>query len=158
MGKFKEFDIRLDAAKQVVANLMLQYGHSVDRMDVVGSSYIVDRTDSDIDVLVLLNQRACMGLEQLVFDGWGYGGSVGVDADGKWMSWKKHTLEAGEVNILVTYDETYFHAWMTSAEVCRYLHLRGIVVPREERVAIHNIIMDDSTAEYETDPPVGRRA
>lgn len=154
MGKFKDFDIRLDAAKTVVANLLKQYDHSVDRMDVVGSSYITDRTDSDIDVLVLLKTTPCSSLGRLAFDGWQYGGSVGV-SDDNWMSWNRHTLEAGEVNMLLTYDETYYNAWLTSAEVCRYLHLRGIVVPRAERVSIHNIIMDDSTAEYEVNPIKG---
>lgn len=154
MGKFKEFDIRIHAAKRVVATLLIQHGLEVERMDVVGSSYITDRTDSDIDVLVLLKTTPCSSLDQLAFNGWDYGGSVGVEGD-KWMSWKKHTLEAGDVNLLATYDEEYFNAWLTSAEVCRYLHLRGIVVPRAERVAIHNIIMDDSTAEYENDPVKG---
>ena len=152
MGKLKEFDIRLQSAKQIVATTLAQYGLGFERMDVVGSSYIIDRTDSDIDVLVELKLTPAGNvLGQLVFAGWEYGGSVGAGDAGKWMSWKKHTLEAGIVNMLVTYDETYFNAWMTSAEVCRYLHLRGIKIPREERVAIHSIIMDDSTADYENE-------
>ena len=53
--------------------------------------------------------------------------------------------------MLVTTDETYFNAWLTSAEVCRLLHLRGILVPRDVRVGIHSIIMDDSTADYENE-------
>lgn len=156
MGYFKDLGVRIGEAKDKVRDALRREGLTAQRMELVGSSYITDKTDSDLDILCYVpisTYQPSVGCMQ--FTGWAYGGSVGEGGEDTWGSWKHYFPGIGEVNILVTTDETYFNAWLTSAEVCRYLHLRGIVVPRAERVSIHNIIMDDSTADYEVNPVKG---
>jgi len=152
MGYMKDLGVRIGEAKEVVREALRREGHKPERMEVVGSSYITDKTNGDLDILVYVNQgEFSIGVGSMAFTGWTYGGSVGEDGEDNWGSWKKHVDGVGEVNMLVTTDETYFNAWLTSAEVCRLLHLRGILVPRDVRVGIHSIIMDDSTADYENE-------
>lgn len=150
MGYFKELDARIKLAQEAVADAIRVEGHTLVKTDLVGSTYITDKQDSDLDILCLV--KSITDVDSMAFGGWAYGGSVGEGGDGGggvWGSWKKHISGAGEVNMLVVTDESYFNAWLTSAEVCRYLHLRGIVVPRVDRVSIHNIIMDDASADLE---------
>ncbi len=154
MGYFKSLDTRIAEAKQVVHLALAREGYVVDRMNCVGSSYIVDRMNGDIDILAYVPQSEhSVGVGDMAFSnrGWSYGGSVGIDGADNWGSWKKHVEGIGEINMLVTTNEAYFNAWLTSAEVCRYLHLQGVTVDRAQRVAIHRIIMEDSTAEYENE-------
>jgi hypothetical protein len=148
----KDLDLRINEATAIVHEALRRKYMTPKRTALVGSSYITDKTDSDLDILVFVDEgRNQMGVGQMVFNGWAYGGSVGEDGGDNWGSWKKHVPGVGEVNMLVTTDETYFNAWLTSAEVCRLLHLRGILVPRDVRVGIHSIIMNDSTADYENE-------
>lgn len=112
--------------------------------DVVGSTYIRDNSASDVDILVLVpNVR----LEEEHFDGWAYGGSVGMGND-HWMSWKR-TVDGVEVNMLLVGNRQYYDDWLTAAEVCRFLHLQGYAVNTGTVHGIHEIIMDDSTADAE---------
>lgn len=108
--------------------------------EFVGSGYILDQTHGDVDVLVLVDRHP----DELGFDGWLYGGS-GSDYHDQWGSWKR-VVDGIEVNMLLTNSADYYSAWCTAAEVCRFLHLSGVVVDKSRRIAIHNIIMDDSTA------------
>jgi hypothetical protein len=148
----KDLDLRVKEATETVQEALRREYITVKRTALVGSSYITDKTDSDLDILVLATGGPRhISVGEMVFNGWAYGGSVGEDGEDNWGSWKKHVPGVGEVNMLVTTDEEYFNAWLTSAEVCRLLHLRGITVPRDVRVSIHSIIMDDSTADYENE-------
>jgi len=79
------------------------------------------------------------------FSGWLYGGSVGLSGD-HWMSWKKH-VDGVEVNMLICKHDKYIEDWLTAAEVCRFLHLRGIKLTAGTRHGIHEIIMDDADAD-----------
>ena len=106
------------------------------RIELVGSTYIYGE-GNDIDILILLDSTGG-SIEELRLPGWEYGGSTPKSGD-KWCSWKQ-----GHINLLVTGDETYFNAWVTAAEVCKYLFLkRSIVLDKPERIAVHAIIMDD---------------
>lgn len=109
---------------------------------IVGSTYIQGE-GSDIDCLFLWEK---VDVQCIGFPGWDYGGSIGEGNESNWGSWKK-----GNINLLVTSSKESYNAWLTSAEVCRFLSLRKIGLTRDERVAIHNIVMDDSTAEGETE-------
>lgn len=138
-----------------VKELMKYYDYEVKHAEVVGSTYIAGKEDRDIDVLLLV--KADRNVEEMGFDGWAYGGSVGEGNDSHWGSWKK-TFEGRDLNMLITTDETYFNAWLTAAEVCRYLHcktnsyvdgVKPVIREADVRIAIHNIIMDDSTANEE---------
>ena len=152
MGYFKELSARIDEAKHHATEALRMECLKPKRMEIVGSAYITDSNSSDIDVLVEVEfGEFCPGVEGLAFNGWAYGGSVGEGNDSNWGSWKKTFPGVGDVNLLVTGSKEYFNAWLTAAEVCRFLALRGIVVPRAERVGIHNIIMDDSDASSELD-------
>lgn len=113
---------------------------TIDRYEFVGSGYIIDSTEGDVDVLVLVNRDP----DELGFDGWMYGGS-GSDYHDQWGSWKR-VVDGVEVNMLLTNSAEYYRAWCTAAEVCRFLHLSGVVIDKSRRIAIHNIVMDDSTA------------
>jgi hypothetical protein len=108
------------------------------RIELVGSTYIHGQ-GNDIDILVLLDSAAptCLSVASLILPGWIYGGSTPKSGDG-WCSWKQ-----GDINLLVTADQTYFNAWVTAAEVCRYLALRGVKLEKPDRIAVHAIIMDD---------------
>lgn len=48
--------------------------------------------------------------------------------------------------MLVCDKQEYIDAWLTAAEVCRFLFLRGVYVPRGAVHGIHEIIMEDSDA------------
>jgi hypothetical protein len=134
---------RIAVAKKAIS---LALGKDIEqlRWDVVGSTYIKDKDSSDVDILVL---DESMSLEEQFFEGWAYGGSVGAGND-HWMSWKR-TVDGVEVNMLLVTDKTYFDLWLTAAEVCRFLHLQGCDVKSATVHGIHEIIMDDSTAEEE---------
>ena len=152
MGHFKDLEVRVKDAKRIVADALTSAYLTAESMELVGSSYITDKLDSDLDILCYVpvgeNQ---LRVSCMTFPGWAYGGSVGENGEDNWGSWKKYVPGVGEVNMLVTTDKTYYQAWLTSAEVCRLLHLRGILIPRDVRVSIHNIIMDNSTADYENE-------
>jgi len=106
------------------------------RIGLVGSTYIYGG-GNDIDILVLLDSTGG-SIEELRLPSWEYGGSTPKSGD-KWCSWKQ-----GDINLLVTEDQTYFNAWVTAAEVCKYLFLkRGVVLDKPDRIAVHAIIMDD---------------
>lgn len=116
-----------------------------DELECVGSTYISDAGTSDVDILLCF-PVPCVG-EVVLADGWDFGGSVCEGGD-HWQSWKK-TVQGVEVNLLMCRTQAYIDAWLTSAEVCRFLHLLGITLPRGAVHGIHQIIMDDSTAEEE---------
>lgn len=118
----------------------LQDNVNIVSSEFVGSGYIIDCTNGDVDVLVLVDRHP----DDLRFEGWVYGGS-GSDYHDQWGSWKR-IVDGVEVNMLLTNDADYYRAWCTAAEVCRFLHLSGVVVDKSRRIAIHNIIMDDSAA------------
>lgn len=107
---------------------------SVKSAALVGSTYIYGQ-GVDIDVLVLVDSEHLISSWQ--HPEWKYGGSTPKSGDG-WGSWKK-----GEVNLLLTHSEDYFNKWLTAADVCKYLfHKRSIVLSKEERIAVHAMIMD----------------
>ena len=118
---------RIEIAKAAVAEaLLLNEAVTVDpsSMEVVGSTYIKDRADSDVDILVLVKRGELLpDLNTLAFSGWAYGGSVGLGND-SWMSWKR-VVNGVEVNMLLTNRADYFKLWLDAAEVCRFLHLQG---------------------------------
>jgi hypothetical protein len=121
-------------------------GYEVLRHDIVGSTYIADNHESDLDILVLVKKWedvSCM-----CFDGWAYGGSVGEGDDDKWGSWKKF-YNGKDVNLLVTDSQEYFSNWLLAAEVCRFVSLMSKDIEPSLRLGIHNIIMDDSDASLE---------
>lgn len=114
-------------------------------MELVGSTYIADEQTRDVDILVLIPDA---DLSCIFFSDWQYGGSVGMGNESDWMSWK--CVQNGlEINMLLTNKKTYFNAWLTAAEVCRFLFLKGIKLPSAAVHGIHEIIMDDSTADVE---------
>lgn len=106
--------------------------------ELVGSTYYRGE-GQDIDILVLTSGD----IDSMSFDGWAYGGSEGLFGS-TWMSWKK-----GTTNMLVTNKREYFSAWCTAAEVAKFLVLNGVTLRKGDVHGIHEIIMDDSTAEDE---------
>lgn len=134
---------RIITAKTAISNAL---GVDIEtlRYEIVGSTYISDKVTSDVDILVFDPSRM---LEEELFDGWAYGGSVGIGND-NWMSWKR-TVDGVEVNMLLVTNEAYFNSWLTAAEVCRFLHLQGYNLRSASVHGVHEIIMDDSTADYE---------
>lgn len=114
---------------------------------LVGSTYIKDTESSDVDLLV----TTPLDVNELVFGGWSYGGSIPKSGDG-WCSWKKTITvddKPVEVNLLVCSDRTYITAWLNAAEVCRFLSLAGVTLTRGQIHGVHAIIMDDHDAEGE---------
>lgn len=108
---------------------------------VVGSTYIQDKEDSDVDLLFLRPADPT----ELSFDGWVYGGSTPMCGD-NWCSWKK-TSDGVEVNLIVCSSQDYIDAWLASADVCRFLHLKGVPLNRGIVHGVHEIIMDGSDVE-----------
>jgi len=155
--KFEPMTIeeRIDIAKRAISEAL---GKDIDnfRHEVVGSTYIKGSDKSDVDMLILYPTRRTKGysvnwgagdLDKLWFDGWTYGGSVGMGND-NWMSWKR-TVDGVEVNMLLVDEQPYFDSWLAASEVCRFLHLQGYDIKTGTVHGIHEIIMDDSTAEVE---------
>lgn len=138
---------RVRNAEAYVRQTIVAEGLRPLHIECVGSAYIEDKRTSDIDILVLAKGN---NVESMSFGcGWEYGGSTGEDGEDQWGSWKRTVAHVGEVNMLITTDEKYFDAWLTSAEVCRLLYLHGINISKAARVGIHSIIMDNSSADYE---------
>ena len=121
-------------------------GLSAKRMELVGSTYIKGN-GTDIDVLCLVPEA---DLDTLGFPGWEYGGSgdpTRMDS-GRFGSWK-YDVGGEVVNMLIVTSVEYANAWLTAAEVCRFLHLAGVDLTRGAVHGVHEIIMDDSTADTE---------
>lgn len=140
---------RIEIAKAAVVNALTDnYGWCKGpyELHIVGSTYIRDRTDGDVDILTY---HESFDVDAMSFSGWLYGGSAGLCPDNnKWMSWKK-IVNGVEVNMLIVGDKAYRNQWLTAAEVCRFLHLKGVALPSPVVHGVHEIIMDDSTAEDE---------
>lgn len=140
---------RIAVARAAVTEALARYNLHEIATHLVGSTYIKDRTDGDVDLLALLDlgNHQVHGVDCMAFDGWAYGGSVGLGND-HWMSWKK-LVNGVEVNMLLTDRIEYLSSWLTAAEVCRFLHLQGHTIKPATVHGIHEIIMDDSTADAE---------
>ena len=120
-------------------------GIRVTRAEMVGSTYICGAEDRDVDVLMLAPDE---DIEAILMPGWAYGGSAGEGND-HFASFKQ-TVDGVEYNALFVKKPDYFVAWLTAAEVCRFLHrVEPGTDARDIRVGIHNIIMDDSDSEFE---------
>lgn len=118
--------------------------------DVVGSTYIQDKEDSDVDVLVLVDENPS---ELSSFSGWQLGGSRNVGSADYWESWKR-IVKAPDgsdvvVNMILVGERDYFYAWIHAAEACRFLHLSGVKLTKGQVHGVHAIIMDESTTEVE---------
>lgn len=141
---------RAEKAKLIALAALRQEYITCLGMEIVGSAYISDREDSDIDVLC--HVKCVDDTDAIAFGAsWKYGGSGDSHMNDKFGSWKKHFPEVGVLNLLVTKDKAYYDAWLTSAEVCRFLHLRGMALPAALVHGVHEIIMDDSDAETEAE-------
>lgn len=147
----RRFGIAEAAVLEALGNLHRVPGESlrsrVLRTDCVGSTYIRDAEDRDVDVLVLIPDQDldCLRIDQ----GWAYGGSIDHSMLGDhWASWTK-SVDGVDVNMLLVNDAAYYHQWVTSAEVCRFLHLKGLPINAGTTHGVHEIIMDYSTAEIE---------
>lgn len=138
---------RITIAKQAVLDA-LSTVHTHEDIDetglgIVGSTYIADNTESDVDVLVLFPM--CTG--ELGFSGWSYGGSAGISGD-SWMSWKR-TVDGVEVNMLICDTQEYIDKWRTAADVCRFLYKLGVKLKRGAVHGVHEIIMDAAVPDEE---------
>lgn len=111
---------------------------------LVGSTHI-HGFGRDLDLLVLVKRpdRGQSLVIRFTHPDWQYGGSS-PKAGEQWCSWKK-----GEINLLLTDNPVYFAAWVTAADVCRLLAVRGILKPddKDMRVAVHRVVMDKYTVE-----------
>lgn len=137
---------RISIARAEVKKALAAEGWPAGDMEVVGSTYISGRIDSDVDVLCW---SPAFDICAMSFSGWAYGGSAGLCPDNdNWMSWKK-AVNGVTVNMLITDKSDYAHKWLNAAEVCRYLHLRGYPIKTCDVHGIHEIIMDGSMAEDE---------
>lgn len=142
---------RIEEAKQAVRLELIAQDIKFGELDleIVGSTYIKDSNDRDVDVLVYVPGA---NLEALAFEGWNYGGSAGL-GNSHWMSWKKLIPFAPnqnvEVNMLLTNKPEYYVNWLSAAEVCRFLHLRGVELPSGCVHGVHEIIMEGVDAETE---------
>lgn len=112
--------------------------------EIVGSTFISDKTDSDVDVLVYVEDGS---LEEMIYPGWAYGGSKSANPD-HWVSWTKF-VDGVNVNMLVVTDKPYFMSWLKAADVCRFLHLQGYNIRTSSVHGIHEIIMDESDPDTE---------
>lgn len=120
---------------------------TIEEVAIVGTAYIEDKDSTDVDILVFL-RPGCRPAEELYLENWTYSGSNAAHTNDKFASFKRVVMGV-TVNLLVTSDALYFMDWVTAAEVCRFLHVMGVPVPAGVRHGIHEIIMDDSTAEQE---------
>ena len=118
---------------------------------LVGSTYITDRQDSDVDIIVRLGHPAYCFCDEiqtaLRIQGWESGGSESQSAGGEWDSYKKVVADV-LVNVILVWDNEYYDKWLTAAEVCRFMHIMGVQPKYWSGLVhgVHEIIMDDSTA------------
>ena len=116
---------------------------------LVGSTFIQGTTPlgSDIDLLLTVP----VSPEELHLPGWAYGGSTPLSGDA-WCSWKKLVnIDGAEVtvNLLICSSKEYIDSWLTAAEVCKFLHLKGVHLDRGCVHGVHEVIMDGAVAEDE---------
>lgn len=110
-----------------------------------GSSYIFGKLGNDLDILV---HPACSLEEAFIkFRDADWDVAVGDYAPcaGHWFSAKK-TLQGPDgpvlVNALVSTDLEWVANMRSGAQVCRLLHLAKIPVPKELRVAVHQLLAE----------------
>lgn len=146
-------DARKRIAKDAVRVALsgIDYAPANDQIEIVGSAYIRDCETSDVDVLVYIPKAwfdaHSTSLEILHFPGWMYGGSDGA-CGSQWESFTQ-TVQGVEVNMLITNSYEYFVDWCNAAEVCRFLHLKGITLPTALVHGVHEIVMEGASAEDE---------
>ena len=128
------------AVREALAHSGRRQSFSDEQLAIVGSTYISDKETSDVDVLLTVP----LDPQELSFSGWEYGGSTPLCGDA-WCSWRR-TVDGVDVNLLICNDSAYIRRWLTSAEVCRYLHLQGIYMHTCNVHAVHAIIMDERAA------------
>lgn len=154
-----ELDVLIALAEDTVE----AEGFEVERVELVGSTYITG-AGQDVDILVLVEKQEFRGIGSDSFEdeSWQYGGyeiemEGGPCAGSHWGSWKK-TIAGKVVNLLVTDNEEWFGNFIKAADICYLLHkmskppvegMKPMVMEETVRYAIHNILMDDSTADVE---------
>ena len=135
----------LETAKVVINGIGLE----IEALEIVGSTFISDKTTSDVDVLVRCKN---FDKDEITLRGWEYGGSVGLGND-DWASWKRTFYVMGtkiEVNLLVTASVGLYHDWLTAADVCRFLHLAGVHLTRGQVHGVHSLIMNETDLDADT--------
>lgn len=103
-------------------------------VELVGSCAI-QGAGKDMDVMVKIHIDFVDRLVKfLTEDGWdeqaGNGEAYGT---GEFRSFRN-----GDVNLLVVWDFKVYLGWLTSVEICKHINTKT----RDQRVAIHQIIMD----------------
>lgn len=133
-------------AREAAAKLAEMLTGQWSMMRAVGSRYITGGIGEDLDILVLLKPGVGLGdvdLSQFDTkrDDEHY---TGLPASDGWVS-----LRVGDINALLISNEEsgYYYAWIKAAEVCRALHLSGVLLDKAQRIAVHQVIMDGYTPE-----------
>lgn len=111
----------------------------------VAAATFFGKLGNDLDILV---KPAC-GLEEAVIEfrdaGWEVATGEYEEVDGHWFSAKKLLdTSAGTVlvNALVSLDAEWLVNMHSGAQVCRLLHLAKIPVPKDLRVAVHQLLAE----------------
>lgn len=127
------------------ATVMAQLPVRPERWAECGSSYIFGKLGNDLDILV---QPSC-SLDEAVIEfldaGWDLSVGDYEEVDGHWFSAKKNLQGPSGpvlVNALVSADDEWVANMRDSAQVCRLLHLAKIPVPKDLRVAVHQLLAE----------------
>lgn len=121
---------------QVRDTLAISHVHVVDAA-LIGSQYI-QGVGNDVDVLVLVYARN-QAVTVLEHAGYAIEGEPSSGGPGD----EFESLRRGEVNVLVTEDRAFYEKWIRAAEVCKYVHGRYGHCHKDDRVKIHQLIMDN---------------
>lgn len=116
---------------------------SVDILVELVGSCAIQEYGNDIDVMIFVPVNWADKAAQIV-ETMGYEEEQGDKdeyGDGDFRSFRK-----GPVNILLVWEARVCVGWMASVEMCRYVG----ATTREQRVAIHRIIMDGCPADEVT--------
>lgn len=117
------------------------------RVKLTGSTYYVERADSDVDVLVLCDGLSYTGLLETVAGltacGWVPGGSHSPHYTDKWVSM---THPDTPTNALLVGDRDLWNRWCAASEACRTVAVVLGTISKEQVVAIHNTVMGEEPA------------
>jgi hypothetical protein len=122
----------------------------------VGSSYIEDKVVNDIDILVYVDtlHETVSELfnrvnQHVQSESWEFSGSMlEYHHDGKytfeWGSYKKE-IDGVIYNLIIVFDLKYYLKFSVAARYCKALHVEGIVLSKQQRINIHEIIRDNKS-------------
>lgn len=109
-------------------------------VELVGSCAIQGQSPNDMDIMVFAEIPGAVDVivNHLMVTGWTeQEGNAEEYGTGEFRSFR-----LGDYNLLLVWAASVYASWLASVEICKYIK----TTTREQRVAVHQIIMDGGIA------------